>query len=377
MEAEGTMKRLSMTLVAVAMLATACGHPLIPAADLRGPVTAIGASTTNAAAHKATFRYLPRKPELGIDLYALANYSPSAVIADGERTLRYIKDYLHADAVGIVWNFYAANYTSNYVQAPPAQTLSARNVAILTRIAKSLHLIVEYRPLIMVRQLLPYHGWQGRITPTNQRAWFNSYFHAELPYLKVAQQLGIREFVTANEMHSLMTSVHWPGFFRRVRQVFHGIVSYTSSYFDYFPPTQHWLPVRLIGMNMYHPLALPDSAPSWRVTARWESYFATVPASVRVRTAIDETGIAAKAGAYSLPSNLRQTPGDKRDERVQVNWFLAACHTIIRFRMRAVFIWKMDLTDNPAHPATSLSTFEGQKGGVAIRECASLIHAAR
>jgi hypothetical protein len=53
---------------------------------------------------------------------------------------------------------------------------------------------------------------------------------------------------------------------------------------------------------------------------------------------------------------------------VQVNWYLSACHTIVRFRIRA---------DSPAHLATSLSTFEGQKGALAIRECACVIHAAK
>ena len=59
---------------------------------------------------------------------------------------------------------------------------------------------------------------------------------------------------------------------------------------------------------------------------------------------------------------------------MQVNWFTAACATVRQYHMRGVFFWKVDLTDNPAHPATSLSTFEGRKGAAAISECARILH---
>jgi hypothetical protein len=41
--------------------------------------------------------------------------------------------------------------------------------------------------------------------------------------------------------------------------------------------------------------------------------------------------------------------------------------------MRGVFFWKVDLTDNPDHPARSLSTFEGRQGAAAISDCANIL----
>jgi hypothetical protein len=59
---------------------------------------------------------------------------------------------------------------------------------------------------------------------------------------------------------------------------------------------------------------------------------------------------------------------------VQANWYVAACRTVKRYDMRAVFFWKADLTDYPVtHPSAALSTFEGRAGARAIRECASLL----
>ncbi|MGA2539543.1 MAG: hypothetical protein ABSF53_26285 [Terracidiphilus sp.] len=101
-----------------------------------------------------------------------------------------------------------------------------------------------------------------------------------------------------------------------------------------------------------------------------ERKFAKVPASVLRRTAIDETGIGARAGAYKHPPAIGRR--GRLDEQVQANWFTAVCRTVRQYHMRGVFFWKVDLTDNPAYPATSLSTFEGRKGAQAISECAQI-----
>ena len=117
---------------------------------------------------------------------------------------------------------------------------------------------------------------------------------------------------------------------------------------------------------------LPADATTTEVAAAWEELFSRVPRSVLQRTAIDETGIQARTGAYANPEDLN-APG-LTNEQVQVNWFTAACATVHRYHMRGVFFFKVDLADNPAHPATSLSTFEGREGAAAISECAQILH---
>ena len=65
------------------------------------------------------------RPVLGVDLYALSNYRSAQVEAYGKRMLWYIKHVLKADAVGIVWNFYAPSVSSDAIKSTDA-TLSAR-----------------------------------------------------------------------------------------------------------------------------------------------------------------------------------------------------------------------------------------------------------
>lgn len=362
------MRRLTVLLAAALTIAGCAGHR--PASVPAKTAAELGQSDWPVLGGSRSV--------LGVDLYARNNYPAAKVEADGRRTLAYIKNVLKADAVGIVWNFYAPNPYDAVVNATTA-TLSASNVAILTRIAIQDHLLVEYRPLIMVPSA-PNH-WEGLIDPYPPAKWFNSYYREELPYLRTAQQFGVREFVTQTEMYDLNSSPLWPSFFAHVSQVYHGVISYSAwdgNYFGAAPGTSfkaakpQLLPAKYIGMDMYWHMDLRADASAAEVTSALKSLFGKVPPSVLRRTAIDEIGIQARTGAYSKPQDLA-APGFA-DERVQVYWFTAACATVRRYHMRGVFFFKVNLTDNPAHPAKSLSTFEGREGEAAISKCARILH---
>ncbi len=314
------------------------------------------------AAYKVT------KPLLGVDLYAQDNYSAAVTTELGTRTLLYIKNVLKANAVGLLWNLYSPGRNSNKV-GPRASSMSAANIMILTKIAQHLGLKVEYRPLVFVPSH-PVNPWEGLISPPSQKIWINNYFKALLPYARAAQKTHINELVAETELHLLNGSPLWGSFFNRVRAIYKGVTSYSAWQGDYLPPTGHLLPVRLYGMDMYKQVKLPYNASSARVTAAWEKIFSTTPAAILKRTALDEEGIEARRGAYLRPPNLG-TPGI-RDDNVQANWFTAACKTVAKYHMRGVYFFKVDLTDNPAEPADSLSTFEGRKGALAISACAKL-----
>ena len=116
------------------------------------------------------------------------------------RTLAYIKNNLHASAVDLVWNMYVPSYTSNVVVTTKT-TLTAANMGILTKIAQRDGLLVEYRPLLFVQTKA--NDWEGLLEPKNPTAWFNSYYERNLPYLKMAQQYHISEYVIGTEMKRL------------------------------------------------------------------------------------------------------------------------------------------------------------------------------
>lgn len=361
------MKRIVVPLAVAGVLASGCGHPLIPAAELKPhPVV-----TQARVPYLSTplMPYSVRKPVLGVDLYAPRDYSLAQTAVFGQRTLKYIKTVLHAKAVGIVWDYYSPSRRTNVVKATKAGTLTAADVITLTKIAKRLGLQVEYRPLIFIpsQRVNP---WEGLLNPPNQAKFFANYFSVLWPYIKAAQKLHINEFVTQTEMHLLNGSRLWKSFFRRVGKTYHGVVSYAAFMRDYFALKGHLLPVRLYGMDMYRALKLKVSATQAQVTKAWEAQFTNIPAAVLMRTALDEEGIAARAGAYRLPPNLG-APG-RLNQLVQARWFTAACKTVAHYHMRAVYFFKVNLADNPAEPSKALSVFEGRKGAVAISACAKL-----
>lgn len=309
-------------------------------------------------------------PVVGVNLYAVHNYTAAQASVDGERTLAYIKNYLHASAVDLVWNLYAPSYTSDSVVTSAANTLSAAGIGILTRIAQREGLSVEYRPLMFVQTTG--NDWEGLIKPANPGAWFASYYAQNLPYLKMAQKYRINEYVIGTEMDGLLPDPQWPSLLAKAAETFKGPISYAAHETRYFPPYTQLPATSVTGLDMYEPTKLPSAAPLSTVISTYEAFLEGVPAALLRRTAIQETGIEARAGAYQAPAALG-APG-VLDEAVQYNWFTAGCEAVRRFDMRGIFFWKVDLADYPVtHPASSLSTFEGKSGAEAISKCAGII----
>jgi hypothetical protein len=308
-------------------------------------------------------------PVVGVNLYAVTNYTAAVTKADGERTLSYIKNTLHASAVDLVWNLYSPGYYSNSVVTNSNTTLTAANIAILTKIAQADGLYVEYRPLIFVETTA--NNWEGLLKPKNRTQWFDSYYTQNLPYLQMAQKYHINEYVIGTEMKRLSPATQWKSFLAKSARIFRGQISYAQNQYVYFPPHTDLPPTTLTGVDMYEPLKLSPGATLSQVEAAYDKFFAAVPASILRRSAIQETGIEARAGAYQDPPNLGLT--GTLDPAIQYNWFMAGCQAVKRFHLRAIFFWKVDLADNPAHPAASLSTWEGRRGAAAISSCASIL----
>ena len=367
--------------VALAAMAAGCSSasnpaetPLSPVAAAAPTVTPQSGGTSATAVPRRAVVIGSKDPVVGVNLYAVHDYTAAQTAADGERTLAYIKDDLHANAVALVWNLYTADDSSDSVTASQADTLPASGIAVLTQIAQQDGLLVEYRPVLFVET--PGNVWEGKVKPADSSVWFDSYYQANLPYLEVAQQYHIAEYVIGTEMSDLALDPQWPAFLARSAGVFQGQISFTADDKRYFPPLTQLPPTQLTGVDMYESLRVASSASLATVAAVYEAYFAEMPSSLLQRTAIQETGIEARFCAYADPPNLERT--GPLDEAIQYNWFMAGCETVKRFHLRGIFFWKVDLADYPlTRPASTLSTFEGRSGAVAISKCASIIGSLR
>jgi 4-amino-4-deoxy-L-arabinose transferase-like glycosyltransferase len=304
-------------------------------------------------------------PVLGVDLYAASHYPFDMVTQNGARNLAYIRRHLHAQSVGIVWNLYSPGRRSNSVTRSGSLSLSAGEVAALTRQAQALGMSVEYRPLIRVG---PAANWEGHITPASAQAWFRSLYRAELPYLRVAQRLHAGTFVVGTELKGLYGSPEWRGFLARVHHVYHGTVSYSSWQDQYYAQPGLLPPTFVTGVDPYPIVHAGPTATVSQLVAAWDTYFSTVPASVRERTIMQEVGIAARANAYPHPSKWGK-PGPY-NRQVQVRWFTAACKVAAKYHMRGIYFYEVNLLDDPANPLPFPAFFEGNRAAsAAIRGC--------
>jgi hypothetical protein len=366
-------RRLLLSTLAVMVMVSACsGRPLIPS------------SVTSTSARPARpWHAPPRFPVLGVDLYARVNYPTAVVRRNGKRALYYIRHTLGASSVGIAWNYYVTDIHSNTVQTTK-NTLTARNVRLLTKLAEAENLSVVYRPLVEVTTGLGKNGiinpsnWEGSIAPQDQAQWFDSYYNAELPYLAIAQAMHVKEFITGSELMFLNSSNQWPSFLSRVRKAYHGVVSYAAEQRNYFPGfgAQHLLPVYSYGLDAYPRIFLPPTATVPQLVAKWDALFNEMPRQVLYRTALDEVGIRATVGAYYHPSLWGI--GGTFNETVQARWFTAACQVVEQYHMRGIYFWNVNLGDNPARPPfPSPPTFEGKPGAMSIPGCLAIFHEAR
>jgi hypothetical protein len=348
------VKRL-VPVTALAILLAACGHPLIPASALH-----------NSRPSRVPIVRSP--PTLGVDLYASHAFTPGLVREDGWRSLVYIKRVLHAQSVGIVWNLYSPGTTSTAVERTGI-SLSPPEVAVLTRQATALGMSVEYRPLIRVGAQWK---WEGLLRPADRRAWFDSLFKTEQPYLRVAQRLHVTEFVAGTELHRLSGAADWQWFLSRAHSVYGGMVSYAAFQVDYvhhppiLPPTERY------GVDPYPHIQLRATASIDQLTSAWIKYFRHVPPAILNNSVMQEVSIPALIGAYHHPElwNMQGKP----DQMVQARWFTAACKVVVHFHMRGIYFYEVNILDSPAHPLSFSAFFEGKLAAGAVRGCLRIFH---
>jgi hypothetical protein len=351
------MRRLAAAAATAAALLTGCGHPLVPvslglpAASTPGPdVISARAITT------------------GVDLYVDRDYTLAQTVGLGERDIAWIARTLRVGAIGLAWDLTVPDGTSGVVRASGPVTASVADIRALTEIAQAYHLRVEYRILFRVG------GSDGRtesLRPASQSRFFASLLSAETPYLKLAAQQNVGEFIVGTELASLEGSPEWSQFFSDAGTVYPGILSYATWGGSFFSAHPRLPPVAGYGVTAYPSVDLPDNASVARLTAAWTSFLGTVPASVLQRTAIDEVGIPAEAGAYADPWAWNNQHGAE-DDQVQARWFEAVCDAAAAAHMRAIYFWNANLIDNPEDPFPSLVKFEGRPASeAAIRNCGS------
>lgn len=359
-------------MIAPLRRAAATAAAVTVAAMLLAGSSASSAATQSPGKATATSATAPSLA-VGVNLYVTQNYSLAQARALGQRDIRYIARTLRLHAIAIAWDYDIRGLHANQVRPAKQLTPSVADIAALTDIARSYGLKVEYRILFAI------NGSNARsesIRPAYFKVWLQSLLKTETPVLQLAQREHVSEFVAGTEMASVDGNPQWGTFFGWARRLYRGALSYATwggrpgvgGYFS--SPGWGLPPVKYYGVTAYPSIRLPASASVARLTSAWLAFLRHEPGSVLRRTAIDEIGIPAVAGAYLDPWQWGGLKGPA-DDQIQARWFDAVCRAAGAEHMRGIYFWSADLIDDPAHPFPSLVKFEARSASeTAIRTCA-------
>lgn len=304
---------------------------------------------------------------VGVDLYVNGSFTETGAAGPAARDLGWIRNVLHVRNVQIDWNLYSSGSSAYAGPGTPSPGV----IGSITEMARDrFGMSVIYRVLFSIPAP---PGRTGRIKPASPAAWFASLYRAEKPYLDAAQRDGVTEFIAGTEQTPIEAAPGWGAFYRRAARIYDGTLSYATwggHAGVLYGSTAELPPVRDYGITAYPDLRLPPTASQQQVTAAWVSYLGNLPPGIRARTALDEVGIPAAAGAYRNPWDFTAYNG-AADNAVQARWFTAACTAGRKFHMRGVWFFPMFLGDNPYDPYPGLAKFEDRPASeAAIRSCA-------
>lgn len=155
--------------------------------------------------------------------------------------------------------------------------------------AHSLGYKVFFVPLMQVRQS---GGWSGSITfnnaPENQ-AWFDSYWQAMQPYIKVAASEHVEQMAIGTELQTLQKSApdrYWNQLIQRIQTVFTNKLTYDMNWSSLSATFPTWLSnpaLNYIGVSAYVPLVdTPIRVDPNAMSALWET---------KIKTQLDDLSV--------------------------------------------------------------------------------------
>jgi len=370
-----TRVAISAAGVALALFTGACAQTAVAHAQPAGPSAARATARPDQA----------YAPAVGVNLWVTRDYSLAQTKAWGQRNIKYIAQNLGLHAIAIDWDYNVPGLHSNTVDATGPRTPSIADIKALTTIAKSYNLRVEYRVLFAINN----KDTRSRsISPANLHAWIESLFAAEIPALQLAENEKVSEFVAGTEMASIDENPIWGVFFSAAGLLYHGILSYASwggnpAQGGFFSPKRVLLPLTYYGVSAYPSINLPSTASVAQLVTAWKNILRYAPPGVLARTAIDEIGIRAVPGAFLHPWLMPNSGTPTRPSLVtegdvaQARWFQAACIAAGAVRMRGIYFWSLQLSEDPANPSLAPTEWVGRPLSVAaIKNCASLAEGA-
>jgi hypothetical protein len=340
-------------------------------------VIALSVATTSVSAGGAGAAAEASQPrQLGFNTYVQdLCQSPSVWASDARGQFSVLKA-LGANSIALAFPIFMSSLDSNAVFAKRVcgtgfQTPSPARLKVAIEIAHSMNLRVLLRPLVS-----PFSptGWRGLIEPTNTTSWFNSYFAALAPYLRLAQQQKVQYFAISTELDSMAKKPNWKSLITDAKRLYSGALRFTIVWAYNDEGRVKWSGTSP-GMDAYEAVHLSPAATPAQLLSQWDLALRTITkVPFRLSSAtIDEVAIPAQDGAYWEPWDPYLPPEFPFDESIQANWYSMVCSFFQTHQMKGIYFWGIWYADGadalPSTPSPGLAQKIQPASAQVIKSC--------
>lgn len=128
--------------------------------------------------------------------------------------------------------------------------------ALLERTIADAHragLQVALMPIVRIENRVD-REWRGQLAPPDRDAFFASYRNMVVHYAKLAQENRVQLFLMGSELASLEDAPHWLPLIERLREVYHGTLSYSANW-DHYESVPFWEQLDALALTGYYELS--------------------------------------------------------------------------------------------------------------------------
>jgi hypothetical protein len=146
---------------------------------------------------------------------------------------------------------------------------SKNGISTTTILARQQGIQTLLKPHLWVRE-----SWPGEIEMTSEsdwQAWFRNYERFILPYAALADSVGIEIFCIGTELQKTVKRPEWIALIRKIRNVYHGKITYASNFSGEFEEVPFWKELDFIGVQAYFPLSTSNQPTLKELQNGWKA----------------------------------------------------------------------------------------------------------
>lgn len=263
----------------------------------------------------------PAERGLGLGLFSAdASYSYRALVDEVVAT--------GATHLSVVWVWWQDDLRATHIRGVEGWSATDEQVQETLRYAKARGLHVTAFPIVRLMKSSR-DEWRGRIAPTHEDEWWQSYTDFILHAARLAREAGAPRLCVGSELLSREAQrARWVELIDRVRMQAPELELLYSANWDHFEPVSFWDKVDVVGMTAYWELTRDPEASVTDLLLSWKGIRLQVEDFARRLgrpIVFTEVGYPSIDGGAAWPwDETRRAPVDLEEQRRAYEAFVRA-----------------------------------------------------